>query len=123
MATKQQAIDFMHSKYKSEPISDDMYKMLFTLESGRSQLIFVEFNDNWIMFSAKFASTDDLTPKQALEAAKAWICGIQLIGEGYFVRNVIPLENLDESEFEDSLNLVMNIADTLEEQHVGGDDY
>lgn len=123
MATKQQAIDFMKSKYNVEDLGDDTFKMLFNLQDGRSQLIFAAFNDNWIMFSSKFASTDDLTPKQALEIANDWICGIQLIGEGYFVRNVVSLKDLDESDFVENLELVMNVADTIEEKAVGGDNY
>lgn len=123
MATKQQAIDFMKSKYTVEDIGDDVFKMLFTLQDGRSQLIFAAFDDVWIKFSSKFASTDELTPKQALEVSNGWICGIQLIGEGYFVRNVVSLKDLDESDFVENLELVMNVADTIEEKAVGGDDY
>ena len=123
MATKQQAIDFMKSKYTVEDLGDDMFKMLFNLQNGRSQLIFASFNDSWIQFSSKFASVDELTPKQALEASSDWICGIQLIGEGYFVRNVVSLKDLDESDFVENLELVMNVADSIEEKSVGGDNW
>lgn len=123
MATQQQAIDFMKSKYQVEDLGEGLYKMTFTLSEGRSQVILATFNDNWIMFSSKFASTDDMTPKQALEKSSDWICGIQMIGEAYYIRNVVSLKDLDESDFVENLELVMNVADIIEEKFVGGDSF
>lgn len=124
MATRQQAIDFLKSKYNSiEEVSENLYRIVFNTGNDRSQLVFVGFpNDRWIQISSRFASTDDLTPKQAFEFASEWICGIAKTGENYYVQNVVSLEGLDESDFVENLMFVTNIADLIEEKAVGGDE-
>lgn len=117
MATKQEAIDFLNSKYTAEDLGDCLYKLNFNLDPGRSQVILVEVNDNWMIMGSAFATTEDLTPKQALEAASEWICGILLIEDTYIVRNVLPIAELDESELHDGMKIVLNIADTLEQKY------
>lgn len=123
MATKQQAIDFLKSKYKVDDLGDDFFRLEFSLEEGRSQLVVVRFNDNWMIMGSAFATTEDMTPKQALEAASDWICGIQLVGETYFVRHVAPIADLDESEMQNGMELVLNIADSLEQKYLKTDDF
>lgn len=123
MATKQQAIDFMKSKYTAEDLGDDLYKLEFSLEEGRSQVILVGFSDNWMIMGSAFATTEDLTPRQALEAAREWICGIQLVEETYIVRNVLPIADLDESELQNGMDLVLHTADSLEQKYTKKDAY
>lgn len=123
MATMQQAIDFMKSKYKHEEITDTLFKLIFETDNGRTQLVFAEFTDDFIGFSSPFASTGDMTPKQALDAASGLLCGIKIVGDTYYVANLAPLENLDESEMYDNLILISLLADRLEENHVGGDQH
>ena len=123
MATKQQAIDFMNSKYKAENLGDDIFKLEFTLNEDRTQVILIEFNDSWMIMGSAFATSEDLTPKQALEAAGEWICGIQMVENTYVVRNVLPIADLDESELQSGMELVLNIADTLEQKFTNKDTY
>lgn len=121
MATKQQAMQFISSKYTVDQVSDDMYTATFELENNRSHMVFISFNDVNILFSSPFATTADITAKQALDAVSQTILGAQIVGDRYFVRHVAPLENLDESEIEDALFLTVHLGDMLEEELVGGD--
>lgn len=123
MATQQQAIDFLKSKYTVEDLGDDFYKLEFSLDDGRSQVVLIRFNEFWMIMSSAFATIDDLTPKQALEAASDKICGIQLLGETYFVRNVLPIADLDESELQAGMDLVLLVADSLEEKYIKTDNF
>ena len=124
MATKQQAIDFMNSKYKTEVLGDgNLFKLIFNVDDGRSQIVYAEFNEHFICFSSPFASTEDMTGKQALAAAEDWLCGIRVIGDFYYVRNVAPLENLDESELADNMMRVAVAADKIEEKYMGVDTF
>lgn len=123
MATKQQAIDFLNSKYKTQDLGDDVFKLEFNINSGRTQVVLIEINDNWMIMGSAFGTTEDLTPKQALEAAGEWICGIQMVGDTYTVRNVLPIEDLDESELQNGMQLVLEIADNLEQKYTNRDTY
>ena len=117
MATKQQAIDFLNSKYTTQDLVDDTFKLEFNINSGRTQVVLIEINDNWLIMGSAFATAEDLTPKQALEAAGEWICGIQMTGDTYIVRNVLPIEDLDESELQNGMHLVLEVADNLEQKY------
>jgi hypothetical protein len=124
MATKQEAIDHFISEYNAEPTEDEnLFRTVFTYtDSGRSQLVLVKFLDDKAVISSRFATTEDITHKQALVAAQEYICGIAQIGEGFFCRNVISLTDLDVSDFNVALEMVTVVADTLEEQIVGNDE-
>lgn len=122
MATQQQAIDFMKSNYKAEVLGDGtLFKLIFDIDDGRTQIVYAQFNEHFICFSSPFASTEDMTPKQALSAAEDWLCGVRVIGDFYYLRNVAPLENLDESELADNMMLVAFAADKIEEKYIGVD--
>lgn len=122
LATQNEVIDFIKSNFKHE--QDGMtFKLIYDLGDGRSQVVFAFVNEHNIQFSSPFGSVNDVTPKQALDANAVFSCGMQLVGDTYFVRNVAPIENLDASEVTDGFELVAAIADDLENQLVGGDKY
>ena len=122
MATKQQAIDFIKSNFNAEVLGDgSLFKMVFVTEGSRSQIVFAEVLDHAIGFSSPFASKEDMTPKQVLDAGEEWLCGVRVIGDTYYIRNVAPLENLDETEIHDNIALVSYAADGIENKYVGGD--
>lgn len=122
MATQQQAIDFIKSNFNVEVLGDGtLFKMVFNTEGSRSQIVFAEVLDHAIAFSSPFASKEDMTPKQVLDAGEEWLCGVRVIGDAYYIRNVAPLENLDETEIHDNIALVSYAADGIEDKFVGGD--
>lgn len=122
MATQQQAIDFIKSNFKAEALGDGtLFRMIFETEGSRGQIVFVEVLDHAIAFSSPFASKEEMTPKQVLDAGEEWLCGVRVIGDAYYIRNVAPIENLDESEIHDNIALVSYAADGIENKYVGGD--
>jgi hypothetical protein len=123
MATQQEAISFIKSNFKTEPLDGGGMKLIFDLGGGRSQLSFVEVSESNVQFSSPFASLDDVTAKQALEANSEFSLGMQIMGNFYVVKHVAPLADLDASEINEAFELVANIADMLEKRLVGGDNF
>jgi hypothetical protein len=121
MATQQEAINFIKSNFITEQLQNGSLKLEFDLGGGRSQLSFVEVNELNIQFLSPFASVDDVTAKQALEANSEFSLGMQIVGGYYMVKHYAPLPDLDASEITEGFELVANIADILEKQLVGGD--
>lgn len=116
MATQQEAINYIKANYNTAPLEDGGLKLTFDLGEGRSQLAFVEVNEVNVIYSSPFASVDDVTAKQALEANSQYSLGMQIDGTVYVIRHVAPLADLDASEMSDGFFLVANIADLLEKQ-------
>ena len=121
MATQNEVLNFIKSNYEAEVLSGGDLKLVFDLGGGRSQLAFVDVTESNAQFSSPFATVDDVTPKQALEANAEYSVGMQLIGNWYVIKHVVPLADLDASEVSAAFDLVANIADMLETKLVGSD--
>lgn len=121
MATQNEVLNFIKSNYETEVLSGGDLKLAFDLGEGRSQLAFVDVTEANAQFSSPFATVDDVTAKQALEANAEYSVGMQLIGNWYVIKHVVPLADLDASEVATAFELVANIADMLEKKLVGGD--
>ncbi len=121
MATQQEAINYIKPNFNTEPLEDGGLKLTFDLGEGRSQLAFVNVNESNVLYGSPFASVNDVTAKQALEANAQFSLGMQMVGDVYVVKHVAPLADLDASEISDGFFLVANIADLLEKELVGGD--
>lgn len=121
MASQQEAINFIKSNFVTETYNDGL-KLIFDLDEGRSQLVFVFVDEFKVQYLSPFASIDDVTPKQALEANSEFSVGMQIVDNHlYVVKHVAPLADLDASEIAEGFELVANIADQLEKKLVGGD--
>lgn len=121
MATQQEVRNFIKSKYRCEEINGGTLKFIFDLDAGRSQLVFADINDSNIQYLSPFATVNDVTAKQALEANSNYSVGMQLVGEQYMIKHLAFLADLDESEIENAFGVVANVADELEQKLVGGD--
>ena len=123
MATQAQVRQFIEYNYNYEVLESGLLKMLFSGEDGRTQLIFVAINDLNIQISSPFAKTEDVTPKQALEANTKYSLGMQLFGELFVVKHYVELSDIDESEIRENFNLIASVADDLEKELVGSDNW
>ena len=121
MATQLEVRNFIKSNYEVEVMDGGDFKLVFELDGGRSQLVFVDVTESNAQFSSPFASVDDISAKQALEANAGFSLGMQIISNYYVVKHVVPLADLDASEVTAAFDLVANIADMLEKSVVGGD--
>jgi hypothetical protein len=121
MASKHEATNFIKSTYRCEEISGGTLKFVFELDGGRSQLVFADVNDSNIQYLSPFASVNDVTAKQALEANADYSVGMQIVGDQYMIKHLAFLADLDESEIDGGFRLVANVADKLEQKLVGSD--
>ena len=121
MATQLEAINYIKSNYRHDVLDNGILKLIFNLDGGRSQLVFADVTDVNIQYLSPFASIDEVTPKQALDANSKYSIGMQLVGNQYMIKHVAFLADLDASEITEGFSLVAIIADELENQLVGGD--
>jgi hypothetical protein len=123
MATKQEAVSFLKNKLNAEETSQDFFKMLVEYGDNRSQVVFAVVSEEIIAFKSPFASVDDLSAKQALSAASEGVFGLSEIAGLYCLSHVAFVEDLDASEVYKSVGVLASIADGLEQQMVGGDNF
>jgi hypothetical protein len=121
MATQKEVISYLTKDMKAEDIGDSRFKLLYDMGNSRSQLVFVFVGEVGMTVVSPFAKTEDVTPKQALNASQDFGLGIGIFDELYVIKTIVPLADLDESEIHTSFDLVGSIADELEEALVGGD--
>jgi hypothetical protein len=121
MATQNEVINFIKKNLNSEEVGDSLFKLVYDLGNGRTQMLVVYVGEFGMNVSSPFATTEDVTPKQALNAAKDYGLGIGISGDYYEVKAFVLIADLDESEIHTSFDLVTGIADELEEALVGGD--
>jgi hypothetical protein len=123
MATQQEVRNFIKSNYNVDELDNGSFKTVFDLGGGRSQLVFLTVNEYNVQYQSPFASVDDVSAKQALEANSEFNLGIQLQGNYYMVVHMAPLADLDASEIGEGFEYVTNVADVLEKKLVGGDKF
>ena len=123
MATQKEVINFIKKNLNSEEVGEASFKIVYDLGDGRTQLLVIYVGEFGMNVASPFATTEDVTPKQALNAAKDFGLGIGIRGDFYEVKAFVLLADLDESEIHTSFELVTSIADELEEALVGGDSF
>jgi len=121
MATQIEVIYYIKANYRCEELAAGSLKFIFELDGGRSQLVFADVTETVIQYSSPFASINEVTAKQALDANSDYSLGMQIIGDLFVIKHVAFLADLDESEIRGGFQLVANIADALENKLVGGD--
>ena len=123
MATQQEVRNFIKSNYNCDELDNGSFKTVFDLGGGRSQLVFLTVNDYNVQYQSPFASVDDVSAKQALEANSEYNLGVQLQGDYYMIVHLAPLADLDASEIGEGFEYVTSVADALEKKLVGGDQF
>ena len=118
MATRAEVIQHIRSYSDVEDMGDGGFKVVYSFDDGRSQLLFMKVLDDLLLMSSPFAHQDDITSTKAIDLAV--IYGVGMVGEYYVLKNVLHIEDIDESEIVNGAGLLAVRADTLEEQ-VGGD--
>ena len=121
MATQKEVKSYIEKNLNSASLGDDMFKIVYDLGNDRSQVVFVQVASKSLYIASPFASSEDVTPKQALKAIEEYSFGIGTFADWYVVRHVVPLADLDESEIIHGLEVVAMIADEVEDSLVGGD--
>lgn len=68
MATQSDVLNFIESSYETDVLSGGDSKFVLDLGGGRPQLAFVDVSESNAQLSSPFATIDDVTAKQALDA-------------------------------------------------------
>ena len=121
MATQSELIAFIESNYDCTFDGDSAKLVWSWTNDDRTQLVFVQVTDGYMRCTSPFARLDDVTPKQALEANASWQVGMQLQGDYYVIKNVLPIADMDASEVKAAFSMVAEPADELEKLLIGGD--
>jgi hypothetical protein len=113
--------------YKISKDEGDLLGLLFQVEGGRTQLVFVRKmmlgNYEWAEISTPVCKESDITPKDAMVRNGAMVVGgLCLRDDMVMFRHALPLKDLDIDEFEVPFQLSVAYGDQLEKEITGGQD-
>ena len=120
MATKLEVINFLKQNYHHEDLGDGALKLVLeSTDSDRSQLVYAFVYDIVLSLASPFAKIGQISDSQAL--TKGEFLGVAKLGDFYFLRHLVPLENVDENEIVDTIQYLASTADNSEESLGLGD--
>lgn len=119
---------YVKSKYKVADDEGTVLRLLFELDGGRSQMVFVsrcgEIGDSeWADVWTPVAKESQVNLRDLmLRNSKTVVGGLGLLNDGTVIfRHSFPLADLDPSEFEAPLNVAVLFGDRLESELTGAD--
>ena len=115
---------YIRANYKIAKDDLNVMHLLFETEAGRTQLVYVEklADTGWAEISTAVCKEGDINPRDALiRNSRMTVGALALVDGGPVIfRHSFPLANLEPSEFEEPLRVVVNYGDQLERE-LGGD--
>lgn len=120
--------DYVRSKYKLQDDHEGWFSLVFTVGTERTQLIsvrrFAAFDSEWIEFRSAVCREGQMDPKFALrKSAEMAVGSLVLSGDKYYVSYSVPLQTMQETEFEIPLHVLARTADQLEGTFTPGDEF
>jgi hypothetical protein len=130
MTTWNSVVEYVRSNYKIADEGPDKIKLIFEVGDMRTQVVFLwretlaNGAEEWLQIESPVGKADKMDLRAVLEEVGKKVCGGAALIDGYlFIRQSMPLANLDINEFERPLGLITSTADRLEHQFVGGDEF
>ena len=130
MTTWGQLRDHIASNYKIEEESERDLKLIFAVDEGRTQIVWVnnyqlmDGTEDWVQIESPIGRIVDVSYDSLMREISDLVCGgVGAEGEYVTYRHALPMENLDHNEFARPLELVLYTADRLEKKLVGGDEF
>ena len=129
MATWVQIKKAIRNNYEVADELQDILKLIFTFADDRSQVVFIEKSETangelWVRISSPIGLIDSDDIESALEIVAGKICGGLIKANGiHYIRHSILADDLSYDELIRPLEVICGIADLLEEQFIGGDQY
>jgi len=130
MATWATVKDYLLANYKCSPYREDGLKLTFDVGGGRSQVIIVQWAGKsveqaaWVDFHSPIGRLTRVDLRKGVMRTTDFVVGgISSLGDIATLRSSMPLENLDRNEIESPLHTLLGIADQLESELTGADDY
>jgi hypothetical protein len=102
--------------------------MTFEVNENRTQVVFItklksQSNDVWVQIASPIGLIEDDEVNDALEMLSDKTCGGMVkIGDGHFIRHSMKIDDLSSDEFRAVMEIVLSIADEMEERFIGGDE-
>lgn len=88
-------------------------------DANRSQVVFIDILETYILVSSPFAKVDQISADQAFKSGIPW--GVVTSGGFYCFTHVVLLANLDSLELDIPLAIMAAFADSYEESLGLGD--
>jgi hypothetical protein len=130
MATWNDVVSYLNSKYKCKQESTTMLSLHFGTIEDRSQLVWVQLVGNdkigeFGLVSSAVGTVKDFNKLEAYcrEAEEYVLGGIVIEGDHIMIRDSFPLLNLDVNELDAPLLLITAAADQIERKITGNDAY
>jgi hypothetical protein len=130
MATWDQFHQLITSNFQVQEDKGDVLTLVFDLKGGRSQLVILQkqgfeaSDSDWATISSPVGEAASVNLTLALMKAHEYVVGgLTIDGDYLVVRHALPLANLDANEIDEPLRVVCMVADQLEAELVGGDDF
>jgi len=128
MASWNDIADYLRGNFKIHEDKGDLLVLLFTLSDDRSQFVGISLSsssrsgEEWVEISSPVGSLGEVDLGKAATIVARYFCG-GLVAEGdlVYVRHVAPLINLDVNELERPMSVILDAADHVERELVGGD--
>ena len=130
MTTWNSVADYVRSNYQVSDESPNRIKLVFEVADMRTQVVFLwrqlllDGTEEWLQIESPVGRVDSMNLRTVLDEVGAMVCGGAAIMDGVlFIRQAMPISNLEINEFERPLRLVTSSADALERKFVGGDEF
>ena len=132
MATWGDVVAHIRANYRiaDEDEHAGVVRMVFSTEGERTHVVYVHRQEKkpgehvWAEIRSPIGPAVDIDVLQLLDRASEYMFG-GLITKGDLIwfRHSVPLENFDANELEEPLEMLVTIADRLEEEFTGADEY
>ena len=120
---------YINANYKVAEDQGSLVKLIFTFDSGRSQLVLVTHTTTgagieFATITSPFAKVGEVDLGVALRELNEYVVGgAVIVGDFIVVRHAVPMDALDADDFEAPLHLVLNAAEAMEQKFVGTDNF
>jgi len=127
MPTWSEVQQYARNKYKLAKDEPERFAIVFGMEGGRTQQIWVRtfnaYNQAFIEYRSYFCKEGEMQPIVALRKNAEMATGfIALLGEYYAVLWNTPLNQMDAEEFDLPLQAIAWQAEALEKLYASGND-
>ncbi len=125
MATKADVIKYIRQNYQSRDVEPEGLALIFGLPAGRDHQVIVNWNNAEGTFTNFFGFVCEWSPDAAVRVLEqnGSIMGVAKVGNWVAIHQSQLTETIDEEEIDAALHGVANIADELEQQITGGDEF
>jgi hypothetical protein len=128
VATWKQIKDFIRSNYNLQVDEGDFFQMVFEVDDNRSQIVFIQKAKSqagaiWLQICSPIGAIEDDEINDALEMLNDKICGGMVkIEDQHFIRECLPIDDLSPEQFVTVMEIIIGVADEMEECFIGSDD-